>query len=166
MNRVNTEVLTSDSDSDPNSPGSVELIMESNKLLKREALGFNQSLIKDMEISTLRSLWNISSTGNEDDVILEPCETGENVCMSRPKGVNTEWFYFYVGVVEKLSIQFPFSDFEIDILRTMNVAPSQLRPNSWGFIRAFEIICQALLVAPTIGLFFSFFEIKSAEPGS
>src|ERR1051325_4488975 len=101
--------------------------------------------------------------GNEDDVILETCETGETVCMSRPKGVNPEWFYFYVGVVEELNIQFPFTDIETDILQTINVAPSQLRPNSWGFIRAFELICRALMITPTIGLFFSLFEIKSAN---
>src|ERR1051325_10825049 len=84
MNKINSEVLTSDSDSDPNSSGFVELIMETNQLLKGEALGFKQSLIKDMEIATLQSLWNISSIGNEDDVISEPCESGENVCMIRP----------------------------------------------------------------------------------
>ena len=137
MNKLNSEVLSSDSDSDSDSSGSVELLMETNNLLKGEALGFKQSVIKDVEIATLQSLWNVSSTGNEDGVILEPCETRENVCMSRPKGVNPEWFYFYVGVVEELNIQFPFTDFETDILRKMNVAPSQLRPNSWGFIRAF-----------------------------
>ena len=164
--RFCAEVFTSDSDSDPDSSGSVELIMETNQLIKGEALGFKQSLIRDVEIATLRSLWNVSSTGNEDDVILESCESGESVCMIRPKGVDSEWFYFYSGVIEEFSIQFPFSDFETDILRTINVAPSQLRPNSWGFIKAFEVICRALSISPTVGLFFSFFEIKSAETGS
>src|ERR1051325_11263878 len=101
MDRVNTEVFTSDSDSDPDSSGSVELIMESNKLIKGEAIGFKKSLIKDIEIATLRSLWNVSSTGNEDDVILESCESGESVCMIRPKGVDSEWFYLYTGVIEE-----------------------------------------------------------------
>src|ERR1044072_5036233 len=140
--------------------------MESNKFIKGEAIGFKQSLIKDVDIATLRSLWNVSSTGNEDDVILEPCESGENVYMIWPRGVDSEWFYFYVGVIEEFSIQFPLSDFETDILRTMNIDPSQLRPNSWGFIRAFEVICQALMIAPIVGLFFSFFEIKNADLGS
>ena len=164
--RVCAEVFTSESDSDPDSSGSVELIMETNRLIKGEAVGFKRSLIQDEEIAALRSLWCISTTGDEDDVILESCEPGESVCMIRPQGAETEWFYFYTGVIEEFGIQFPLSDFETDILRTINLAPSQLRPNSWGFIRAFEIICRALSISPTIGLFFSFFEIKSTEPGN
>ena len=40
MNKINYEVQTSDSDSNPNSSGSVELLMETNKPFSGEVLGF------------------------------------------------------------------------------------------------------------------------------
>ena len=56
LNKINSEVLTSDSDSNPDSSSSVELLMEMNKPFSGEVLGFKQSSIKDMKVTTLRSL--------------------------------------------------------------------------------------------------------------
>src|ERR1044072_4419384 len=109
--RVCAEVFTSESDFDPDSSGSVELIMETNRLIKGEAVGFKRSLIQDEEIAALRSLWCISTTGDKNDLILESCEPEESFCMIRPQGPETEWFYFYTGVIEEFGIQFPLSDF-------------------------------------------------------
>jgi hypothetical protein len=38
---------------------------------------------------------------------------------------------------------FPFSNFQVEILNRPEVAPSQLHPNAWRFINAFEIFCWA-----------------------
>ena len=54
MNKINSEVLTSDSDSDPDSSGSVELLMKTTKSFSGEVLNFKKSSIRDMEIATLR----------------------------------------------------------------------------------------------------------------
>ena len=72
----------------------------------------------------------------------------------QPKGEQDKWFYFYAKVLEDMFIRIPFTDFKVDVLKMVNVASSQLRPNSWGFIKAFEMICEVLDVTPTIGLFF------------
>ncbi|MCI53733.1 hypothetical protein A2U01_0074980, partial [Trifolium medium] len=48
----------------------------------------------------------------------------------------------------------------------MNVAPSQLHPNSWAFIKAFEVMCLGLEVTPTVGVFFGFFQVKNVSPHS
>ncbi|BAU01190.1 hypothetical protein VIGAN_11037100 [Vigna angularis var. angularis] len=45
----------------------------------------------------------------------------------------------------------------MDVLKTLNVAPTQLHPNSWGYIQAFAVMCQALAINPTVALFFYFF---------
>lgn len=50
----------------------------------------------------------------------------------RPRGVKDEYFHFYVEVLEDFNIHLPFTDFEFDLLKTINTAPSQLCPNSWG----------------------------------
>lgn len=52
--------------------------------------------------------------------------------MAHPRGVKDEYFHFYVKVLEDFKIHLPFNDFEFDLLKTLNVAHSQLCPNSWG----------------------------------
>ncbi|KOM49686.1 hypothetical protein LR48_Vigan08g051300 [Vigna angularis] len=49
---------------------------------------------------------------------------------------------------------------DIDVLKTLNVAPTQLHPNSWGYIQAFAAMCQALAIKPTSSLFLHFFRAR------
>ncbi|CAI8614514.1 unnamed protein product [Vicia faba] len=156
MSKVYSEIFTSESDSDPDSSGSVEVLMETSVSFSGEVMGYDQISMNEVEIAKLRSLRKVSSIGNEDMWSWGACIPGKRVCMSRPNGVQDEWFYFYARVLEDMFIRIPFIDFEVDVLKTVNVAPSQLRPNSWGFIKAFEMICEVLDVTPTIGLFFFF----------
>jgi hypothetical protein len=60
----------------------------------------------------------------------------------------------------------PFTDFQCEILRTLNVAPTQLHPNCWGFIRAFEILCGSLGLPLSAYSYFSFFQAKSSKTHS
>lgn len=131
--------------------------------IDQEVISYNHNTIVDSDISKLRFNKKISSTGNEEDVVLERCVDGERVCITRPRGVSGEYFYFYLGVIEDFKICIPFTYFESDLLKTLNIAPSQLRPNGRGFIKAFEIVCEAVNITPTLGLLFSFFEIKGAD---
>ncbi|QHO19251.1 uncharacterized protein DS421_11g327240 [Arachis hypogaea] len=38
----------------------------------------------------------------------------------------------------ELGVRLPFTEFECGVLYWLNCAPTQLHPNSWGFVRAFE----------------------------
>jgi len=44
----------------------------------------------------------------------------------------------------------------------VNVAPSQLHPNSWAFVRAFAILCHYLGHTPSVDVFLYFFKAKSS----
>ncbi|KAK2435431.1 hypothetical protein QL285_020489 [Trifolium repens] len=45
---------------------------------------------------------------------------------------------------------------------TLNVAPTQLSPNSWSFVKAFELICFGLdILDSSVAVFFSFYHIKN-----
>src|SRR4051812_24432340 len=107
------------------------------------------SSFDEVDIAKLHSLRNISSTGNEDDLVLEPCGPGERVCSLRPASSEDELFYFYPSVIETFDVRIPFSDFEVDVLKTMNATLSQLYPNSRGFIKAFQRVCKDVSIAPT-----------------
>lgn len=136
--------------------------MEITDSFDEEVMSYDHSSNDNVEITKLPSLNNISSTGNEDDFILEPC-LPIRVCISHPKGVKDEFFHFYVGELEDFKIRLPFSDFEVVILKIINFPLSQFRPNNRGFIKAFEIVCEAIHIVTTIGLVFSFFEVKGVE---
>lgn len=103
----------SDFDSDYSSLGSsVEVLMEISESFNPEVTSYDHISIDEIEITKLRSLKNVSSTGNEDDVTMESCIPRECVCIARPKGVKEEYFHFYVGVMEDFNIPLPFTDFE------------------------------------------------------
>lgn len=59
-----------------------------------------------------------------------------------------------------MNAQFSFLDFEGEILSLMNVAPIQLHPNSWAFLRAFQILCKSLKIEPTVNKFMYFYQLK------
>ncbi|RDX63438.1 hypothetical protein CR513_58132, partial [Mucuna pruriens] len=52
------------------------------------------------------------------------------------------FFHFYDTLPLELGIKLPFTHFERSVFRVLNIAPTQLHPNSWTFVRAFELLCE------------------------
>ncbi|RDX97495.1 hypothetical protein CR513_19733, partial [Mucuna pruriens] len=95
-------------------------------------------------------------------VCVSPCRHRESVSTaSLTEG--KPCFYLYDTLHSKLGIKLPFTHFEQAILQVLNVAPSQLHPNSWAFVRAFELLCEDLGKAPTLGVFFWLFTVKKTD---
>jgi hypothetical protein len=107
----------------------------------------------------------LSGTCVEGDVITEPVRKGEFVTT-----VNSQpphYFYTYTNLIDTFILWYPFTSFEISMLRVLNVAPSQLHPNSRAFIKAFQLACLGLEIEqPSIAVFFSFYHIKNLSPGA
>jgi hypothetical protein len=114
-------------------------------------------------IISYRAKYDVSGTGNEGDVVVEHVVEGEFVT-----SVNIQepsFFYMYTSLITQFNLFFPFTEFESLMLRTLNVAPIQLHPNSWAFIKAFELACLGLEIDhPSIAVFFSFYQIKNLAP--
>ncbi|MED6155574.1 hypothetical protein PIB30_006442 [Stylosanthes scabra] len=68
-------------------------------------------------------------------------------------------FFLYEAIFTKVGIHIPFTEFEIEVLRGCEITPSQIHPNSWGFIRAFEVICREFGVPTSIGVFHHLFKL-------
>jgi hypothetical protein len=101
----------------------------------------------------------LSGFGREEDVVIDLVGARELVT-----GVNTQaphYFYMYASVIYNLNLWLPFTEFEMSSLSALNVAPSQLHPNSWAFVKAFELLCLGLDLEPRLGVFFYFYHIKS-----
>ncbi|RDX69357.1 hypothetical protein CR513_51542, partial [Mucuna pruriens] len=60
-------------------------------------------------------------------------------------------FYLYDTLHSKLGIKLPFSHFERAVFQVLNIAPTQLHPNGWAYVRAFKLLCEDLGKAPMLG---------------
>lgn len=85
----------------------------------------------------------------------------EVITSSKPKGAPTShYFHLYDTLFVDLGFKLPFSNFVCETLCVVNIAPTQLHPNSWGFLRCFEILCDRLGITPSYELFFCFYWVK------
>jgi len=96
-------------------------------------------------------------------ISVRPCVEDEPVCVDSRTNEGEPFFFFYQIVFKHIRQRLPFSSFERELLTKINVAPAQLHPNSWAFIRAFSILCNHFGHAPSIDVFLHFFEAK--KPG-
>jgi len=81
------------------------------------------------------------------------------VCM-KPKLDSYNFIYVYEFLFKEYDIVFPLSDFEAGMLTVMNIAPSQLHPNSWDFLKCFELLCEHLGFEPSINVFTYFYQMR------
>ena len=97
---------------------------------------------------------------HDDDITVLPCTLGEPVCGDERANDGIPFFYFYQVVFQIIGVRLPFSRFERELLTEINAAPAQLYPNSWAFVKAFDVLFGSLGCAPSVDFFLHFFEVK------
>ena len=60
-----------------------------------------------------------------------------------------------------MKLRFPLTRFERELLTELDIAAAQLHPNSWAFVRAFQIICAHLGLPASGDVFLFLFEAKN-----
>ena len=63
----------------------------------------------------------------------------------------------YMCLFEVLGLILPLIAFPYALLEHLNVASSQLHPNIWDMVRAFEILCPFFNIRPNVPIFLFFF---------
>ncbi|MED6200927.1 hypothetical protein PIB30_090053 [Stylosanthes scabra] len=101
-------------------------------------------------------------SGQEIKIEFLPCSSLDRVCH---EGKGADWFFMYTCVFAEIGVRFSFTEFECVVLMQLNCAPSQIHPNSWAFIRAFEVLMEYLQEEPSLGLFFFLFQAKGVDRG-
>lgn len=56
----------------------------------------------------------------------------------KPKLDSEDFTSIYDFFFKELDVTFPLSDFKSLMLTFMDVAPSQLHPNNWAFLKVFQ----------------------------
>jgi len=90
--------------------------------------------------------------GRENDRGLKvvPCKEDEPVCCDESSYPDDPFCYFYNTVFKKVLLRLPLYNFEKELLIEINVAPTQLHPNSWAFVRGFYILCTHIGHLPSV----------------
>ncbi|RDX57984.1 hypothetical protein CR513_62734, partial [Mucuna pruriens] len=91
-------------------------------------------------------------------VVVRPCHPKEPVS-SQSTTNETPFFFLYDTISLKLGVKLPFMSFERSVLCSLNVALTQLHPNSLAFVRTFELLCEDLRWASSLVVFFWFFSL-------
>jgi len=90
---------------------------------------------------------------HDEDIVVLPCTPGEPICGDERSNNGVPLF-------KRIGMRLPFSGFERELLTEINVAPAQLHPNSWAFVKAFGILCGYFGQPPSVDIFLHFFEVK------
>jgi len=97
---------------------------------------------------------------HDNDIVVLPCTLGEPVCGDTRANNGVPFFYFYQVVFKRIGMRLPFSRFERELLTEINIAPAQLHPNGWAFVKAFGVLCGFFGCTPSVDIFLHFFEVK------
>ena len=91
-----------------------------------------------------------------------PCGLTKRVCMGRP-GAGPPFFYMYTCFFFDLHVSLPFDTFTMGVLRVLNVAPTQVHPNTWASLQAFCLLCDVMRLHPTSSSFLSYYASYPAK---
>jgi len=77
--------------------------------------------------------------------------------------IEPPFFFMYSCLFANLHVSLPFDMFMVSVLRSLNVAPSQLHPNTWACMQAFRIVCRTFGVCPLSTRFLHFYASHPSE---
>lgn len=67
-----------------------------DRIVNFESRGYLSTFLTEESIAEFRFEKKLSSTGKEEDLIVECCKMGEPVCLARPRGVQNESAFYVV----------------------------------------------------------------------
>jgi len=121
---------------------------------------------RSAELVALRKWADIRADIVDDRIVsVERVRKGDSVCHKR-EGHSHDFFYMYATLVTDLHVCVSFDDFTMGVLRVLNVAPSQLHPNSWAALQAFILDCRVLPLKPSPQVFLQYYSTRPGELAS
>ena len=97
---------------------------------------------------------------HDSHVLVCRVKPGEPVCVDARATGGSPFFFVYQMVFKRVGLHLTFTPIERELLTEINTAPAQLHPNSWAFVRGFQILCGYLGIPSSVDVFLHFFEVK------
>ena len=104
--------------------------------------------------------FNAFHKNHDSQVLVSRVRPGMPVCADSRDTGGCPFFFLYQMVLKRVGLRLPLTPFEKELLTEINTAPAQLHPNSWAFVRGFQILCGYLGVPSSVDVFLHFFEVK------
>ena len=79
------------------------------------------------------------------------CASNERVCHGKG-AAKLEFFYVYACLFHDLGLTVSFADWQMAVLRQIQCAPTQIHPNAWASMQAFDVLCRAVGLTTTMPL--------------
>ena len=93
------------------------------------------------------------------------CGVTDRVCHGR-ENAQVDFFFVHSTLFVDLHVTLPFDNFTMGVLRTLNVAPTQLHPNLWAAFQAFRMLCLLFRLEPTPKAFLYYYNTCPSTPVS
>jgi len=109
----------------------------------------------------LSNIYIYSPNATEEIISFWHTRAVDNVCHVC-EGDNGDFFNFYECLFTDLHVRYPLDEFQMGVLRFLNVASTQPHPNGWASMQAFSILCKFLSLSPSPKAFLYYY---SSRPG-
>jgi len=91
-------------------------------------------------------------------VSMEKCLVSDRVCYCREEG-ESDYFFMYSAFFTDVHVRLHIDEFII-----LNVAPTQLHPNSWGYLQCFWLLCEMFGLTPSPQSFLHYYSARPSIP--
>ena len=96
----------------------------------------------------------------EDGLLrVKVCASNERVCHGKG-AARLEFFYVYACLFQDLGLTVPFPEWQMAVLRQIQCTPTQIHLNAWASMQAFDVLCRAAGLTPTMPLFLNFYKTR------
>ena len=87
------------------------------------------------------------------------------MCLGQ-SGTVPPFFYMYACFFSNLYVSLPINEFTMGVFQALNVAPTQVYPNTWASLQAFRLLCDVMCLHPTSCFFLSYYTSHPAKKAS
>ena len=105
----------------------------------------------------------LKASAKESLLSFGPCSLDDRVYKVQ-SSTEPPFFFMYNCLFFYLHVSLPFDTFTVDVLRALNVAPSQLYSNTWASMQTFRVVCRTFGVRPVANCFLHFYTSHPSDP--
>ena len=127
--------------------------------MRDDVLKYKSSLTSTTSFAALQRQVKLEIPEDSCKLAVQAYESDDFPFLRATSG-NLPFFFMYRCLFEVVGLILSLTAFQCALLEHLNVAPSQLQPNNWAMVRAFEILYHFFNIWPSVPVFLFFFQMK------